>query len=147
MLDSLQLTWSCSLPRPCTSEGDRSPQIFWWIAHRFDWKCLCLWANAFYKSKCPSVRLSVRVFTFEVPFLPPLLKVRSPIFLEIRNPWGEVMARSGIRLENFSLEVVFNRQKKFFFGWFGLRKQGGNHASQWIRDLWSKGLSLILAYF
>ena len=22
----------------------------------------------------------------------------------------------------------------------------GNHASRWIRDLWSKGLSLILAY-
>ena len=23
---------------------------------------------------------------------------------------------------------------------------GGNHTSQWIRDLWSKGISLILAY-
>ena len=39
-------------------------------------KALALWANAFHKSKCPSacppvllsVRLSVRVFTFEVPF-------------------------------------------------------------------------------
>ena len=35
-------------------------------------KASVLWANAFYKSKCPSVcpsvHLSVRVFTFEVPF-------------------------------------------------------------------------------
>ena len=27
-----------------------------------------LWADAFYKSKCPSVCLSVCLFTFEVPF-------------------------------------------------------------------------------
>ena len=32
-------------------------------------------------------------------------------------------------------------------GLFCLTKQGGNHASQWIRDLWSKDVSLILAYF
>ena len=25
--------------------------------------------------------------------------------------------------------------------------ESGNHASRWIRDLWSKGISLILAYF
>ena len=35
-------------------------------------KALALWANAFYKLKCPSVRLfvcpSVRLFTLEVPF-------------------------------------------------------------------------------
>ena len=35
-------------------------------------KASALWADAFYKSICPSVclfvRLSVRVFTFEVPF-------------------------------------------------------------------------------
>ena len=49
-------------------------------------KALALWADALYKSKCPSacpsvclfVRLSVRVFTFEVPFkclfAPPFLK-------------------------------------------------------------------------
>ena len=29
---------------------------------------------------------------------------------------------------------------------FCLTKHGGNHASRWIRDLWSKGISLILAY-
>ena len=39
-------------------------------------------------------------------------------------------------------------QKKVFSSsfWFCLTKHGGNHASRWIRDLWSKGISLILAY-
>ena len=31
-------------------------------------KASALWADAFYKSICPSVCLSVRMFTFEVPF-------------------------------------------------------------------------------
>ena len=37
-------------------------------------------------------------------------------------------------------------KKKLVFCWFSLTKHGGNHASRWIRDLWSKGISLILAY-
>ena len=38
--------------------------------HRFNgvFKASALWADAFYKSKCPSVCLSVRLFTFEVQF-------------------------------------------------------------------------------
>ena len=39
-------------------------------------------------------------------FLPPLSEVRCPIFLEIRNPWGKVMERSGLTFEHFCLEVV-----------------------------------------
>ena len=39
-------------------------------------------------------------------FLPPLPEVGCLIFLEIRNPWGKVMERSGLRFEHFSLEVV-----------------------------------------
>ena len=59
---------------------------------------------------CPSVcsllrdRLNV--------FLPPLPEVECPIFLEIRNPWGKVMERSGLRLEHFCLEVVLNCDAK-----------------------------------
>jgi hypothetical protein len=34
-------------------------------------------------------------------FLPPLPEVGCPIFLEIRNPWGKVMERSGLRYEHF----------------------------------------------
>ena len=38
-------------------------------------------------------------------------------------------------------------QKKIkFCCWFCLTKHGGNQASWWIRDLWSKGISLTLAY-
>ena len=39
-------------------------------------------------------------------FLPPLLEVGCPIFLEIRNPWGKVLERSGLRIEHFYWEVV-----------------------------------------
>ena len=39
-------------------------------------------------------------------FLPQLPKVRCIIFLEIWNPWGKVMERSGLTFEHFYLEVV-----------------------------------------
>ena len=42
--------------------------------------------------------------------------------------------------------LVF-QQKKGFWGIIGPTNHGGNHASRWIRDLWSKGKSLILSYF
>ena len=56
--------------------------------------------------------------------MPPLPEVRCPKFLEIRNPWGKVMERSGLRFEHFCLEVVQNRRakKKFvFFADFALQ--------------------------
>ena len=43
-------------------------------------------------------------------FLPPLRKVGCPIFLEFRNPWGKVLDRSGIGIEHFCWEVVYNRR-------------------------------------
>ena len=80
-------------------------------------------------------------------FLPPLPKVGCPIFLEIRHPWGKIMERSGVSFEHFVGKLSkIAAQKKSFFCWFCLTKHGGNHASRWIRDLWSKGVSLILAY-
>ena len=97
------------------------------IVHRllvffFFFKASALWANAFYKSKCPSGRVSVclcvRVFTFEVPFkrlFSPLPKVRCPILLKIWNPWGKVMERSGLIFEHFCLKIVKNRRAIFFF--------------------------------
>ena len=60
-------------------------------------------------SVCPSFCLFVRVFTFEVPlkrFFLPLSKVGCQIFLEIWDPWGKVMERSGLRIEHFGLKVV-----------------------------------------
>ena len=43
---------------------------------------------------------------FLTVFLPPLFEVGCPIFLEIRNPWGKVMERSGLRYEHFCLKIV-----------------------------------------
>ena len=37
---------------------------------------------------------------------PPLPKVGCPIFLEIRNPWGKVIEKSGLTFDYFCLEVV-----------------------------------------
>ena len=37
------------------------------------------------------------------------------MFLEIRNPWGKVMERSGLIFEHFCLKIVKNcRAKKVF---------------------------------
>ena len=59
-------------------------------------------------SVCPSVRLSVySLLRYRLNvFLPPLSKVGCPIFLEIWNPWGKVMYRSGLRFEHFFFKVV-----------------------------------------
>ena len=90
-------------------------------------------------SLCSFLRYRLNVF------LPSLPEVGCPIFLKIRNPWGKEIKRSGLRFEHFCLEVVYNRQTKkmYFFCWFYLT----NHSSRGIKDLWSKGVSLILAYF
>ena len=74
-------------------------------------KASAIWADAFYKSKCPyvclfvclSVCLSVcSLLRYRLTVvLPPLPEVGCPIFLEIRNPWGKVMKRSGLRFEIF----------------------------------------------
>ena len=66
--------------------------------------------------------LTFSLLRYHLPvFLPPLPEVGCPIFLEIRNPWGKVMERSGLTFEHFSLEVVYNpRAKKVFFADFAL---------------------------
>ena len=43
--------------------------------------------------QCFSLRLTI--------FLPPLPKVQCPNFLDFQNPWGKVMERSGLRIDNF----------------------------------------------
>ena len=80
-------------------------------------KASALWADAFYKSKCPSVCPSVCVFVCSLLryrlnlFLPPLPEFGCPIFLEIRNPWRKTMG-SGLRFEHFYLKVVLNHRAK-----------------------------------
>ena len=71
-------------------------------------KASALWADAFYKSKCPSVCVFVcSLLRYRLTvFLPPLPEFGCPIFLEIWNPWGKVMERSGLTFEHFCLEMV-----------------------------------------
>ena len=69
-----------------------------------------------------NVRLSVRVFVRVIVcsllryrltvFLLPLHEVGCPIFLEIRNPWGKVMERSGL---NFVWQWSKIAAQIFFF--------------------------------
>ena len=56
-------------------------------------------------------------------FLPPLAEIGCPIFLEILNPWGKVMERSGLRCEYFCFKIVKNcrAKKMFFFADFALQ--------------------------
>ena len=84
--------------------------------------------------------LFVCVFTFEVPFkrlfTPTSWNLMSNIFR-----YSESLGKSNGK--------KWSQIWTFLFG-SGLKsprkKHGGNHASRWIRDLWSKGISLILAY-
>ena len=73
-------------------------------------KASALWVDAFYNScVCVSVRVSIRLFTFDVPFkrlFAPTSGICMSKILDIRNPWGKVMERSGLRFEHFCLEVV-----------------------------------------
>ena len=103
-------------------------------------------------SVCLSVRLCVCLFTFEVLFnglfAPTSQSRMSNIFRDLES-LGKSNGKkwSNIWTFLFGSGIKSQRKKKFFFCRFCLTKHGGNHASRWIRDLWSKGVSLILAYF
>ena len=167
-------------------------RLFVWYKYFYEmetrikiFKASALWADAFYKSKCPSVRLSVCLsvclfvclFTFELPFnglFAPTSRSRmSNIFRDSESlgksngkKWSYIWTflfgsglKSPRRKKVFFVVADFALQKFEFlrFGWFfsffkkigvlGILGPPGNHASRWIRDLWSKGVSLILAYF
>ena len=78
----------------------------------------------------------------------PMLSISRNVRLFVRLFVCVFIFRSGLRFEHFRLKIVKNRREIFFFFfcWFCLTKHGGNHASRWIRDLWLKGVLLILAY-
>ena len=87
----------------------------------FCWKIVenCVTKKSFFS---PLFFDLLRFLVFLTVFLPPLPEVGYPIFLEIQNPWGKVMKRSGLRYEHFCLKIVYNRRAKkvFFFTFFGL---------------------------
>ena len=122
----------------------------------FKRKCILVLVMRTYKSKCPSVRLSVRLsvclFTLEVPFkrlFAPTFRSRMSNIFKDSESLGKSNGKKWSQIGTFLFETCLKspRKKKFFFFcWFCLIKHGGNHASRCIRDLWSKGVSLILAY-
>ena len=112
-----------------TSENIRKSVIyfFWFLVGDFNikdiffFKALAVWANSFYKSKCPPVCPSVRLcvcslfeVTFKRIFTPNSLNL-IPKILEIPNPWKS----SGKKLSQIWTFLLKNglkslRQKKFF---------------------------------
>ena len=55
---------------------------------------------------CVSVCVSLFMYYILRLILPPLPEVGCPKYLGIRNPWGKVLERSGLRIEHFCWEVV-----------------------------------------
>ena len=91
-------------------------QFQYWQLHPI-FKASALWADAFYKLKCPSacpcvrlsVRLSVRVFTFEVPFkrlFAPTSQSRMPNIFRDSESLGKTNGKKGSQIGTFFLEVV-----------------------------------------
>ena len=110
-------------------------------------KALGLWADAFYKSKFPSafpcVRLSIRLFTFEVPFnclFAHTSQSRMSNIFRASESLGESNGKKWSQIWTFLFQSGLRSPKKKCFCWFCLTKKSGNHASRWIRDLWSKGI-------
>ena len=102
-------------------------------------KASALWADAFYKSKCPSVFVSVCpsvcLFTFEVPFNGLFATTSRSRMSNIFRDLESLGKSNGMKWSNI-WTVLFGS---------GL-KSPRKKKSQWIRDLWSNGVSLILAY-
>ena len=82
-----------------------------------------LWADAFYKSKCASVRPSVHLFVCSLlryrlnVFLPPLPKVGCPIFLKVQNPWGKSYGKKWSQIGTFLFGSGLkspNKKKSFY---------------------------------
>ena len=64
-------------------------------------------------SVCSLLRYCLNVF------FPPLPKVGCPKNVKIRNPWGNVVGRTGLRFEHFCSKMVKNhRGKKWFYRFF-----------------------------
>ena len=99
-------------------------------------------------SVCLSVGLCVCLFTFEVPFNGLFAPTSRSRMSNISESLGKSNGKKWSNMWTFLFGSGLKspRKKKVFFCWFCLTKHGGNHASRWIRDLWSKGLSLILTY-
>ena len=112
-------------------------------------------ADAFYKSKC----LSVYIFVWKRS---KIATQKKSLFLAdfalqnmVETTLPDGLETSGRRAYRKFWHI--SRQLSFWVLWFfpflkeigflGILGPPGNHASQWMRKLWSKGVLLILAYF
>ena len=86
------------------------------------------------------VSVPFRVVYFEAHFAPTSRSRMTKIFRD-----SESLGKSAGKKWSQNWQFVLGRSLKSP-RWFCLTKHGGNHTSRWIRDLWSKGISLILAY-
>ena len=89
--------------------------------HNIFFKASALWADAFYKSKCPSVCLwSVRVFTFELPFkhlfAPTFWSRMSKIFRDSES-LGKSIGKKWSQIETFLFGSGLKLPKKKSFFW------------------------------
>ena len=108
-------------------------KTFYLHKNYFIFKASALWADAFYKLKCssvcqsvrPSVRLSVSLFTFEVPFkrlFAPTSRSRmSNIFRDLES-LGKSNGKKWSEIGTFLFESGLKspRKKNFFFADFAL---------------------------
>ena len=86
------------------------------------------------------------VLDFEAFFAPTSWSRMSKIFRDSESLgekcWKVVVSDLIIFVGKWSKIAAL--KKSLFFADFAFTKHGGNHASRWIRDLWSMGISLIL---
>ena len=113
-------------------------------------KASALWADAFYKLICPYVCVSVCLFTFEVPFnglfAPTSRRWMSNIFRDSES-LGKSNGKKWSHIQTFLFESgLKSPRKKSFFCWLILPYKTWWKPHFRIKDLWSKGVSLILAY-
>ena len=112
-------------------------------------KDLALWAESFYKSSCPCVCVCVHfLFTpFKHLFAPTSWSPMSKLFR-----YSESLGKSNGKMWCQIWKLLFikivksPRQKKFFPNNFFYTSSLRKPTSRWTRELWSKGISLILAY-
>ena len=94
----------CNIFRDSESVGKSNGKKWSQIWTFFVWKLSKIAAQ---KKKFSSLfSVFFGFWSFLTVFLPQLPEVGCPIFLAIRNSWGKVMERSGLRYEHFCLKIV-----------------------------------------
>ena len=70
----------------------------------------CLFVYIYFYFICSLLRYCLNISLSRIP------EIGCPKFLELQNPWGKEMERSGLRCEHFCLKMILNCcSKKVFF--------------------------------